>query len=126
MTEPITSLAAPLSLAHQGDKRRDVLPLLHDPAWQQRSTREMAKHCGVNHAYVIKLRRGLAGNVTSVALPQTKRDATPQTSMLLLTGEVLAGCGVSPGLAQRIRTRLATMPPAQRREAERLLGELLL
>ena len=37
-------------------KRQAVLALIQDPAWQQQSTHEMARPCGVRHAYVIQLR----------------------------------------------------------------------
>jgi hypothetical protein len=40
----------------QADKRRRVLTMLADPEWQQWSDREIARHCGVSHVFVAKLR----------------------------------------------------------------------
>ena len=106
-------------------KRQAVLTLLQEPAWQQRSTREIAKRSGVSHAYIIKLRRETDGNVTSAAPSWNIQDATPSTAFML-PGETLLSAGVSPALGQRIRNRLNQMPPAQRQPAEQLLEKLLL
>lgn len=40
------------------DKRAAVMLLLADPEWSQWSNREIAKHCGVTHPFVAKLRGG--------------------------------------------------------------------
>jgi hypothetical protein len=41
------------------DKRRAALTLLQDAEWQGWSNREIARQCGVTHAFVAKLRREL-------------------------------------------------------------------
>jgi hypothetical protein len=42
------------------DKQRVVLQLLEDAEWGQWSDREIARHCGVGHALVSRLRRSLS------------------------------------------------------------------
>jgi len=42
------------------DKQRVVLHLLEDAEWRQWSDREIARHCGVGHAFVSRLRRSLS------------------------------------------------------------------
>ena len=79
----------------------------------------MARPCGVRHAYVIKLRRETAGNVPRVQAPHIGQESPPSAGMSLLTGEVLAGCGLSPAWIQRLFSRLAAIPP---RSADRLCG----
>lgn len=98
------------------DKRCEVLTLLHDPAWRQQSDRAIARQCGVDHKFVGKLRKELSGDIPT----------PPQARPPVLTGETLLSAGCPPALAQRIHARLAAMPPAQRRQAERLLAKLLL
>jgi hypothetical protein len=42
------------------DKRKGVLDMLNDAEWGKWSDREIARHCGVSHPYVGKLRASLA------------------------------------------------------------------
>lgn len=44
------------------DKRRAVLILLEDAEWSQWSDRKIARHCGVTHPFVAKLRAWPSGN----------------------------------------------------------------
>jgi hypothetical protein len=55
------------------DKRRAVLTLLQDAEWQRWSNREIARQCGVTHAFVGKLRRDI------VAKPPARPESTPGT-----------------------------------------------
>jgi FtsZ-binding cell division protein ZapB len=43
------------------DKRSSVIKMLSDPEWRNWSDREIARHCGVSHVFVAKLRKELAG-----------------------------------------------------------------
>ena len=54
------------------DKQRVVLHLLEDAAWGQWSDREIARHCGVGHALVSRLRRSLSPGDSDTA-PRTYR-----------------------------------------------------
>jgi hypothetical protein len=54
------------------DKRRRAMTMLADAEWQQWSDREIARHCGVSHVFVAKLRKALTGNVTSERTYRTK------------------------------------------------------
>jgi ParB-like chromosome segregation protein Spo0J len=55
------------------DKERAVRVLLGDEEWRQWSDREIARHCGVSHPLVGKLRRQmLTGNVSSERTYRTK------------------------------------------------------
>src|SRR5262245_36999695 len=59
-------------LSH-GDKQRVVRHVLEDAEWGQWSDREIARHCGVSHVFVAKLRKALTGNVTSERTYRTKQ-----------------------------------------------------
>jgi hypothetical protein len=54
------------------DKQRVVLHLLEDAEWGQWSDREIARHCGVGHAFVSRLRRSLSTEDSDTA-PRTYR-----------------------------------------------------
>ena len=54
------------------DKQRVVLHLLEDADWRQWSDREIARHCGVGHALVSRLRRSLSTEDSDTA-PRTYR-----------------------------------------------------
>ena len=54
------------------DKQRVVLHLLEDAEWGQWSDREIARHCGVGHALVSRLRRSLSTGDSDTA-PRTYR-----------------------------------------------------
>ena len=54
------------------DKQRVVLHLLEDAEWGQWSDREIARHCGVGHALVSRLRRSLSPGDSDTA-PRTYR-----------------------------------------------------
>jgi hypothetical protein len=54
------------------DKQRVVLHLLEDAEWGQWSDREIARHCGVGHAFVSRLRRSLSLGDSDTA-PRTYR-----------------------------------------------------
>jgi hypothetical protein len=54
------------------DKQRVVLHLLEDAAWRQWSDREIARHCGVGHTLVSRLRRSLSPGDSDSA-PRTYR-----------------------------------------------------
>jgi hypothetical protein len=54
------------------DKQRVVLHLLEDAEWGQWSDREIARHCGVGHAFVSRLRRSLSPGDSDTA-PRTYR-----------------------------------------------------
>jgi hypothetical protein len=97
-------------------KRTNVLRLLRDPIHRNQSDRAIARLAGVNHKTVGKWRRELTGEFPT----------PPQPCLLALTGETMLSAGCPPALAQRIHARLATMPPAQRQRAERLLVTLIL
>ena len=61
------------------DKQRVVQHVLEDAAWGQWSDRAIARHCGVSHVFVAKLRKTLTGNVTSERTYRTKHGT--QTTM---------------------------------------------
>ena len=54
------------------DKQRVVLHVLEDAAWGQWSDREIARHCGVGHALVSRLRHSLSPGDSDTA-PRTYR-----------------------------------------------------
>jgi hypothetical protein len=54
------------------DKRRVVRHLLEDTEWKEWSDREIARHCGVGHALVSRLRRSLSPGDSDTA-PRTYR-----------------------------------------------------
>ena len=43
------------------DKRKSVTLMLLDPEWKLWADREIARHCGVSHVFVAKMRKELAG-----------------------------------------------------------------
>ena len=43
------------------DKRSSVIKMLSDLEWRNWSDREIARHCGVSHVFVAKMRKELAG-----------------------------------------------------------------
>ena len=45
------------------DKRKGVMSMLTDPEWKIWADREVARHCGVSHVFVAKLRKELAGGL---------------------------------------------------------------
>jgi hypothetical protein len=101
------------------------LVLVIDPTWRQGSNCELARQAGVHHQLVGRLRKEVAMDDSSRE-PHTGRSATqhqahPSPRTPLLMGEVLTGCGLSPAWIQRLFSRLAAMPPTQRRQAGRLL-----
>ena len=119
-------------------KRRAVLQCLCDPTVQPQSNRAIARRCGVDHKTVGKFRKALSGDIPQMYRLVRRGKATyrmdttrigrtrhlqPST---VLTGEVLLALGVSPGAAQRIHARLASMSAVQRQQAIRLLQTLLL
>ncbi len=119
-------------------KRRAVLQCLCDPTVQPQSNRAIARRCGVDHKTVGKFRKALSGDIPQMHRLVRRGKATyrmdttrigrtrhlqPST---VLTGEVLLALGVSPGAAQRIHARLASMSAVQRQQAIRLLQTLLL
>lgn len=55
------------------DKRKGVLTMLNDIEWQEYSSRDIAKICGVSHTYVSNLRAQLAGTSVNVATPKEPR-----------------------------------------------------
>lgn len=63
------------------DKRKGVLTMLNDFEWQDYSSRDIAKICGVSHTYVSNLRTQLAGASVNVATkkepPKEKKPVDP-------------------------------------------------
>jgi hypothetical protein len=55
------------------DKRKAVSLLLADPEWSKWSAHEIARHCGVTHVFVGKLRKGLTGNGYQIGSRKVKR-----------------------------------------------------
>ena len=55
------------------DKRKSVLTMLNDIEWQDYSSRDIAKICGVSHTYVSNLRTQLSGKSVNVATPKEPR-----------------------------------------------------
>jgi FtsZ-binding cell division protein ZapB len=43
------------------DKRNAVIKMLNDHEWKEWSDREIARHCGVSHVFVAKMRKEVAG-----------------------------------------------------------------
>lgn len=43
------------------DKRKSVLKMMEDPEWTQWADREIARHCGVSHVFVAKMRKVASG-----------------------------------------------------------------
>ena len=121
-------------------KRQDVLTLLQDPAWRQRSDREIARQAGVDHKSVAKWRKQLAGDFPTVAhtvqrgdtsdplpLPTPSPQSSSQPSRTSVRiAEMLVTQGLSLEAARRVLARLLALAPSERQEAERVLGELLL
>lgn len=66
------------------DKRKSVVGMLTDDVWMEWTNRDIAKHVGVSHAYVNKLRDQMeegSGNVsTSTPKPALSRDADQKLS----------------------------------------------
>lgn len=125
MPETTTPLLPPYPQRSNAEKRDAVLHLLHDPAWCRQSDRAIAQQAGVHHQLVGRLRKVEESSSapcpeSGAAQPQAQPARTP------LTGEGLAGAGLSPAAAQRLLTRFQAMPPGKREAAERLLEGLLL
>jgi len=63
------------------DKRKGVLTMLNDIEWQEYSSRDIAKICGVSHTYVSNLRAQLTGTSVNVATkkepPKEKKPVDP-------------------------------------------------
>jgi len=55
------------------DKRKGVLTMLNDIEWQEYSSRDIAKICGVSHTYVSMLRNQVFGTSVNVATPKEPR-----------------------------------------------------
>lgn len=43
------------------DKRNSVIKMLNDHEWREWADREIARHCGVSHVFVAKMRKEVAG-----------------------------------------------------------------
>src|SRR5207245_8372564 len=105
-------------------KRRDVLALLHDPAWSQRSNREIARQAGVHHQLVARLRQ--LDESSTAPHPESAPAQSQPSRTALRIAEGLVSLGLAPSAAQRLLTHLQALPPGKRRAAERLLEALLL
>ena len=135
MSEILTYLLPPHTRRSNAAKRQDVLTLLHDPAWRQRSDREIARHCGVDHKSVAKWRKQLTGDFPTVQRGDTSatqhlatapHEAEPDRSRTsLMLAEALVIQGLAPMAARRMLARLQALSPSERQAAERVLRELL-
>jgi uncharacterized ParB-like nuclease family protein len=68
------------------DKRQAVLILLEDEEWQRWSDRQIARHCGVAHPFVAKLRQELSGN--GYQMPETRQVRRGDTSYEMDTSRI--------------------------------------
>lgn len=61
------------------DKRRGVMVLLEDPDWSKWSDREIARRCGVDNAFVSKLRKESSVDGQQIEARQVTRNGTTYT-----------------------------------------------
>ena len=90
------------------DKQRVVLHLLEDAEWGQWSDREIARHCGVGHALVSRLRRSLSPGDSDTA-PRTYR--TKQGTVTTMETHTI-GKRAAPDGSMDTSTPHVSHPPA--------------
>jgi hypothetical protein len=87
------------------DKRKGVMSMLTDPEWKIWADREVARHCGVSHVFVAKLRKELAGGLVQTTRKFKGKGGNVST-FFLVTSPVFA---LSSG--RRAAPAMAPMPP---------------
>jgi len=91
------------------DKQRVVLHLLEDAEWGQWSDREIARHCGVGHALVSRLRRSLSPRDSDPA-PRTYR--TKQGTVTTMATRAIGKRTASPPATPAADAEAPVLPVA--------------
>jgi FtsZ-binding cell division protein ZapB len=61
------------------DKRKSVIIMLKDHEWKQWADREIARHCGVSHVFVAKVRKELSGGEVQATRKFKTKDGNVST-----------------------------------------------
>jgi len=61
------------------DKRKSVMTMLSDPVWKEWADRNIARHCGVSHVFVAKMRKELAGGEVQTTRKYTNKAGNVST-----------------------------------------------